>query len=309
MSQFEAESWGRMLTVTTPEHVELRYETAGIGSRTGAQLIDLLVLLFGNAAVIFSIFFIVDQLPKGALQDWAGDAGVAAVILLLSLINIGYFLIGEYVTGGRTIGKYVMGIRVIQDNGRPLSFLSAAIRNFLRIIDMLPALYFAGALFSFFHPHDKRLGDIAAGTVVVYELRSSKRAAKRTEKQHKKWKEKWSDAMPNLQLEPWMRERVTEEEWSLLSGFAERLPYMAPEHSERMARDIVELLVPKLGLEERWNETAEALRQPQQNTLPRRGETEQKRSLPIAWALALYGALRTDWEWQAGGSGSAEDVR
>lgn len=289
--------------VTTPEHVELRFETAGIGSRTGAQLIDMLILVAINVAVALLGWLVVELLPEGAFADWTEQFMASFFIILFALLQFGYFMIGEYVTGGRTIGKRVMGIRVIQDNGRPLSFLASAIRNFLRVVDMLPLLYFVGGLFSFLHSNDKRLGDIAAGTVVVYEQGEDRRRKKRIDKTLNLWR----PSLPNLAPDAWARERISGEEWALLSGFTERLPYMAPPQAEELAKSIVELLAPKLGLEERWREAEEAVRQPpQQGTLPRRTDP-QTRSLPIAWALSMYDALRSDWEWQGTDGSSREE--
>lgn len=286
MIGFHAEEWSRRLTVTTPEHVELRYESAGIGSRTGAQIIDMLVLLVINIGFALFGLLLVELLPESAFAEWTEQLMVSIMIILFSLLNFGYFLISEYVTGGRTVGKRVMGIRVIQDNGRPISFLSSAIRNLLRIVDMLPMFYFAGALFSFLHPNDKRLGDIAAGTVVVYEERGERRKRKRMDRMLLKWR----PYMPDFALEAWERERLNGDDWALLSGFAERLPYMSAFRSERMALSIVELLVPKLGLEERWHEAVVAA-----NRMP-----AQAKPIPISWTLRIYELARQDWEWQAG---------
>lgn len=305
MSENQAGEWTRRLVITTPEQVELRFETAGIGSRVGAQLIDMLILLLIYMALALAGWLAIESIP-GVISLWLQEYAAAILILIFAALSGGYFLIGEYVTGGRTIGKRAMGIRVIQDNGRPISFLSSTIRNLLRVIDSLPLLYFVGALFSFFHPHDKRLGDIAAGTAVVYEMEGRRRQTKRMEKQLAAW----ASSMPNLGLEPWVREQVSEEEWSLVSGFAERLPYLAPRRAEQLAMGIVELLGPKLGLAERWNEAVEAAQHPpepaadgsvQRRPVPNAGK---RRSMAVAWTLALYTALRADWDLYAEGGKS-----
>ncbi|MCI3926902.1 RDD family protein [Paenibacillus sp. TRM 82003] len=301
MKDMNASNWTRRLTVTTPEHVELRFETAGIGSRAGAQIIDVLLLILVNAAIGLLGWLIFEWAGGTELAAWIEEYAVAVLIILFAVLNGGYFLIAEFATGGRTIGKRVMGIRVVQDNGRPISFLAAAIRNLLRIVDALPALYFVGALFSFFHPHDKRLGDLAAGTAVVYELGGSKRLTKRMKKQ----RETWKADLPALNLEPWIRERVTEAEWALVSGFAERLAYLDPKRAESLAADIVELLAPKLGLDERWEEWKASLPPPPPpGMLPTRS-VPKGRSVPVAWALALYEELRPDWELTGMGTDAA----
>jgi len=252
-NRFHSRTQPRRLTVTTPEQVELRFETAGVGSRVGAQLIDVSILAVVNGAIFLGAFFLLDAMTE-AWRDRLQEYAFAIMILLFAATNGGYFLVGEYVGNGRTIGKRAMSIRVIQENGRPLSFLSSAIRNALRLVDALPALYFVGAAFSFFHPQDKRLGDMAAGTVVVHEPGSARRRAKRMEKRLASWR----PAFPALELDAGARERVTEEEWSLVAMFAERLPDLAPRRAEELARDIVWQLAPKLGLAERWREALDA---------------------------------------------------
>jgi len=322
----------RNIVVTTPEHVELRFETAGIGSRIGAQLIDMLVLLLVNAALFLAGILVFELIP-GDEAAWVEEYAFAVAIVAFAALNGGYFLIGEYATGGRTIGKRAMGLRVMQDNGRPLSFLASVIRNLLRAVDQLPLLYVVGALCSFFHPHDKRLGDLAAGTVVVYDAGGAKKRTKRMEKQLAAW----AQAMPELALEPWARERVNEEEWALLSAFAERLPYLAPRRADDLARDIASLLAPKLGLEDRWEEamsaqwsaprpaaptpaastgttgSPETTASPEPAASPEASAPPEAaapsaaapsptatqprgRSSAVAWVLAMYAALRPDWE-------------
>ncbi|WP_309122489.1 RDD family protein [Paenibacillus sp.] len=327
MNEFHEAAPPRRIVVTTPEHVELRFETAGIGSRVGAQLIDALILLLVNVALVLTWMLAVEAVP-GEAAAWLDEYAAAVAIVVLAALNGGYFLIGEYATGGRTIGKRAMGLRVMQDNGRPLSFLASVIRNLLRMIDTLPMLYVVGALCSFFHPHDKRLGDLAAGTVVVYDVGGAKKRTKRMEKQLRAW----GPFLPELTLEPWVRERVNEEEWELLSAFAERLPYLAPRRAEELAKGIVSLVVPKLGLNERWAEALEAASTPwsaarppapdsgpleaaaQESAQPQPQTAQQPQPLPrpapsgrpasVAWALALHMALRQDWELLQGGGGA-----
>lgn len=293
-------SWQRRLTVTTPEQVELRFETAGVGSRIGAQLIDMLIVLAANAGVGFAGWAIFAAVGE-AMPAWAVEYGMAALILFYAAFTSLYFIISEFSTGGRTVGKRAMGIRVIQENGRPLSFLSAVIRNLFRLIDMLPALYFVGILFSFFHSKDKRIGDWAAGTVVVFEQGSNKRKLKRVDKL---LKDK-APHMPVFSLEPWMKERVTEEEWRLLSTYVDRLHWLTSKHAGELGDGIVELLAPKLELTEQW----EQLKMPPEEGTPTTAAEVQKRAArrkerettPIYWALAIYAALRDDWELQAKG--------
>jgi uncharacterized membrane protein SpoIIM required for sporulation/uncharacterized RDD family membrane protein YckC len=140
--------------VETPEHVTLRYEVAGLGSRAIAAVVDhAIILLFltglGTAG---------DLLPGGDLVRLVGGF----------LVSWGYFTGFESWWQGRTPGKRWSGLRVVLDDGRPVGFEGAALRNLLRIADfMLPPPYIAGMVAIFFHPRAKRLGDMVAGTLVV----------------------------------------------------------------------------------------------------------------------------------------------
>ena len=88
--------------------------------------------------------------------------------LLLFLISWWYMVLFEVLNQGCSPGKQVMGLRVIQDDGTPIGWPASLIRNLLRFVDMLPLGYFLGAISCLQHPHFKRLGDLAAGTLVVY---------------------------------------------------------------------------------------------------------------------------------------------
>jgi uncharacterized RDD family membrane protein YckC len=146
------------------------------------------------------------EVPEGVLLDyrlagpvvracaWAIDAAVRGVIYLvlvlamsllggvgLALIGIGVFLIEWFypvvfeMRDGATPGKRAMGIYVIQDNGTPVTPSASVIRNFLRTADFLPLLYATGLLTMLVNRHFKRLGDLAAGTLVVYREQQKKR--------------------------------------------------------------------------------------------------------------------------------------
>jgi uncharacterized RDD family membrane protein YckC len=155
----------RQLEVVTPENVPITFEMAGIGSRFGAMLVDLLIQVVVYIAgliggVILAQFFEFFQ---------AGNVVLALMIIGGFLLVFGYFIFFETLWNGQTPGKRAFHLRVIRDGGYPITFAAAATRNLVRIADFLPVSYAAGALSTFFHPQYKRLGDMAAGTVVVKE--------------------------------------------------------------------------------------------------------------------------------------------
>lgn len=143
------------LGIETPEGIDLLLRPAGLAVRALAFSIDLLLrgllLLFGYG--VLSLF---------------GDLGMGLAAIGLFLINWWYPVLFEVLNQGRTPGKQMMGLRVIHDDGTPVGWTSSLIRNLLRVADMLPFGYAAGALACLNHPHFKRLGDMAAATLVVY---------------------------------------------------------------------------------------------------------------------------------------------
>ncbi|MBZ0304388.1 MAG: RDD family protein [Anaerolineae bacterium] len=138
---------------------------AGFGSRCIAALIDF--------AILFPILFLIVwlMLRSTPLQS-RGDAGTLALVAGIQLLIITvYHLIFEWLWTGQTPGKRRTGIRVVQSNGLPLTPASTLIRNLIRLLDFLPLFYGVGLLVLFATRHTQRLGDLAAGTVVIREQR------------------------------------------------------------------------------------------------------------------------------------------
>ena len=152
--------------VETPEHVEVQLELAGVGSRMAAALLDsLLLFLMLVLVTIVGNALMGSEGPSGMAGSWA----VAIVIVLLFLLFFGYFAAFEALNGGRTPGKQSLGIRVVMDTGRPVTAAAAVVRNLVRLLDCyFPVLPFVPAVtLMFLHKSNKRLGDMAAGTIVV----------------------------------------------------------------------------------------------------------------------------------------------
>jgi uncharacterized RDD family membrane protein YckC len=148
--------------VVTPENLELTFELAGLTTRFLAWLID----------TLFMIAFIVAASIVLAVVGFASQYLFATLmILVVFVVQQGYFIFFELKTGGTTPGKRIMKIRVIQDAGIKIGFYHSFLRNILRIMDSTPfmVLHVIGAAVAFFHPLNRRLGDAVAGTVVVRE--------------------------------------------------------------------------------------------------------------------------------------------
>jgi uncharacterized RDD family membrane protein YckC len=236
----------RETAIVTPEHVQLRFQTAGLGSRAAAQLIDTLLLLLVNLTVFVLIVIVVFGSEEEFFQD-ENSYALAILLIVLTVLNFAYFLLMEYFRGGQTLGKKWMGLRVIQENGQSLTFLSAVIRNLFRIIDNLPAGYFLGGLVVFFHPRDKRIGDMVAGTIVVLEDEGM-----RLSRRHKKRKlARWMADAPPFVLTEQQKQAITREDWQLLSAYVDRLMTMAEDRRMILALEITRRLCDRLDWPDR----------------------------------------------------------
>lgn len=155
---------GDELVIPTPERVAFQYEIAGIGSRFLAQIIDSLVI----AVVLIAITILAGALG-GIFQS--GELAVLIEVILGFILLAGYFLVSEAAWNGQTLGKRSARLRVVGDHGEPLTLGQATIRNLVRIVDFLPFFYAIGMLTLFINGRGKRLGDFAAGTLVVRDKR------------------------------------------------------------------------------------------------------------------------------------------
>ncbi|HWE84632.1 MAG TPA: RDD family protein [Terracidiphilus sp.] len=153
------------LSIDTPELVAIEMPLAGIGSRFVAVLIDTLIWGAG-LFVLFLLFVILSPSIRESSRisyQWA----VAIVLFLVFLFNWGYFTLFEAFWNGRTPGKKIARIRVIQRSGRPIGLVESMARNFVRYVDGLPGFYVVGVVSMFVTRQHQRLGDLAAGTLVV----------------------------------------------------------------------------------------------------------------------------------------------
>jgi uncharacterized RDD family membrane protein YckC len=159
-----------ILVIETPERVPLHFALASIGNRFIACAIDhtiqlLAIGLIGLSAFILMSFPSVEQAVSSA-PKWV----LAVMILVLFLILAGYFAFFEWAWSGQTPGKRWLKLRVLREDGRPITFWEAAVRNLLRTLDMMPAPFYSIGLISVFSTtRDQRIGDMVAGTVVVRE--------------------------------------------------------------------------------------------------------------------------------------------
>jgi uncharacterized RDD family membrane protein YckC len=175
----EYRGFADQLNIETPEQVDLRFPVAGIGSRFVAVLIDHLIQFLPYVVILIaSVFFAnggngvaKDTEKVDTLTKWF----IAAFIFINFLWWWGYFALFEAFWHGQTPGKRIMKLRVIKDSGRQITLFEGLARNLLRFVDLIPGLYFAGVITMLCNRKNKRLGDLAAGTLVVHELHAEDR--------------------------------------------------------------------------------------------------------------------------------------
>jgi len=147
------------INIDTPELVSIEMPLAGIGSRFIALLVDYLIWFAGLLIVVLASSVVIPAIHAfdRVSETWAE----AVVIFLIFLLNWGYFTLFEAFWNGRTPGKRVARIRVIQRSGRAIGLFESMARNLIRYVDQLPFFY------AFVTKQHQRLGDLAAGTLVV----------------------------------------------------------------------------------------------------------------------------------------------
>ena len=167
------------LIIETPERVQLAFALASIGNRFLAVAVDhflqyLTIFIaawafislsnFGKSGSTAASLEFFEEMPKWTL---------ACLIIVIFLIFSGYFVLFEWLWNGQTPGKRLLKLRVIREDGRPVTLWEALARNLLRIFDAVPGfvapVYSVGLISIFLSKRDQRIGDVFAGTVVVRE--------------------------------------------------------------------------------------------------------------------------------------------
>lgn len=153
----------------TPESVELEFTLAGIGNRAWALIIDYHILAFILVLLYVLFGVILLQLSDFWVTVFGSNLGlwiIAIFFITTFAIYTGYFVFFETLWQGQTLGKRWAKIRVIRDDGRPIGLPQAALRGLLRPLD---EFLFIGAFLIMLGRNEKRLGDFAAGTIVIQD--------------------------------------------------------------------------------------------------------------------------------------------
>lgn len=211
------------LEIRLDDTVTFSLPLAGPAVRSSAAMVDLLVIAaLGNLTGLLVMAF-------GLFSE---DAGTFAAILLQFATGFGYFILMEWFGDGRTLGKRLFKLRTIDERGLPLAFSQVVMRNLLRLVDGLPLLNLAGGLTCFFSRRCQRIGDIAAGTVVIVTRRSAPPALRQLEHDGPNSFRQWPEREARL------RQLTTPAEADLLAQALLRRDELQPESRARLYREI-----------------------------------------------------------------------
>ncbi|MCB9136204.1 MAG: RDD family protein [Anaerolineales bacterium] len=236
------------LNIETPENVAFGYTIAGIGSRFLAALVD--TILIGLLQVIvFVVTFTLAKilLPTNVLTLEGDNPYLAWIIGISGLISFaflwGYYIFFEMLWNGQSPGKRRAKLRVIRVDGTPITLTESIIRNLVRLIDFLPAYYGIGVVTMFVNEQSRRLGDLAAGTLVVREsgepVTLESLAARATEPQPV-----YRPIAPDLG--PLPVEMLTPQDIQLLEDFHARRNHLA--NHDVLGRRILQKLLERMNL-------------------------------------------------------------
>jgi len=227
-------SLAQTVDVETPELVVVTYTIAGVGSRVAAALIDYTICLLAYFAVLLGSTSLGARSILGGARGAAW--GAAVLYLLLFAILWGYYVLFEGLADGQTPGKRLLHLRAVRDGGYSVTFGASAVRNLVRLLDMQPVFTYAVAIASMLlTKRGKRLGDLAAGTIVVREGLSARPGASTV----KRRPDEGVEGAP-------VQARLTNEEFLVLERFAERRADLSPERRALLADQIAGRLAPAL---------------------------------------------------------------
>ncbi len=231
------------ITIRTPEQVEFQYVMAGLGTRSIAFLLDLLIrglfVLFVFVMILLFSKYIPALDPSGLLSDLSEKWLWAFGFLVYGILDLGYFLVFEALWSGQTPGKRMQKLRVIRTDGQPIGWLESAIRNILRAVDLLASIYPIGLIVIFLSQRSQRIGDYAAGTIVIIERRSlvpMNRAGVRTPER---------SLLPDIELH---LSSLEPEQYQILRSFLQRREQMDEANRNQLSQDLTRRLMDRWGL-------------------------------------------------------------
>lgn len=213
-------------SIETPEGLQLDLVLAGVGTRIVAAVIDSLVIGIAMFAFLFGALAAAPALD--AVLEEGGFALAVTLVSFVAAIPILYYVLFETLDGGRSIGKRAFHLRVVRTNGLPVGFTTSVVRNLVRLVDLLPGAYLVGLVSVVASRANQRVGDLAAGTLVIKELPHEEAST-------------WT---PRRTLEGprWDVSAVSDEEAEAIRYFFERAPSLTPEQRSEFGERLHERL-------------------------------------------------------------------
>jgi uncharacterized RDD family membrane protein YckC len=228
------------VTIQTPESVRFQYVLAGVGSRAAAYLLDTVIRyvsilsIFVLAALLGSLLPDLD--PTGIAEKLSRTWILALAVLAYGIVDLGYFIFFEALWNGQTPGKRKQGLRVVRSNGQSIGWLESSIRNILRAVDIVLGFYPLGLIVIFFSRNNQRIGDYAAGTVVVVEEKRKVFQGKNRPRDTK--------SLIHPEIENYLT-LVDPSQYQVLKSFLQRREEMDEGHRHELARLLARQLLEK----------------------------------------------------------------
>lgn len=231
------------LKIQTPEHVGFQYVLAGLGTRSTAFILDTVFRALFILSIFVLMMFLAKWLPQldptGLMASIPKTWLLAIAVLAYGVVDLGYFLIFEALWSGQTPGKRMQKLRVIKVNGDPIGWLESAVRNILRAIDMVAGFYPLGLFVMFLSSHSQRIGDYAAGTLVIVERRHKLPMDKARLRSTSKLN------LPDLDLHI---SALEPKQYQLIRTFLQRREAMEESHRRELARLLARRLMKRWGI-------------------------------------------------------------
>ena len=224
------------LRISTPEGIDLELPLAGLGSRFIAALVDWTI----KGLLILAVLIVLGV--TGAGDDTSTGVAVAVSAVLVFLIVWFYDVAFEVMGRGRTPGKRMTGLRVVREGGAPVDLRASAVRNLVRLVDGLPLSYVPAVVSILVTKRNQRLGDLAAGTLVV---RDQPRGAVLRPPPVQPVVRVTTGPDPEAAI--WDLSAITPEELATVRRFLDRRFSLVPEARRRLAGDLARRLRPKVA--------------------------------------------------------------
>jgi uncharacterized RDD family membrane protein YckC len=214
------------LTIDTPEGVPLELTLAGVGSRCAAALFDYVI----QTIILVALALVIGY--GAGFSPGANAVSGALWALGFFVVFWGYDVAFEVLNSGRTPGKALNGLQVVRESGAPVTFGTSAVRNVLRIIDILPGTYLVGMTSILVTQRNQRLGDLAAGTLVLRDARALPPEVQ---------------ISPSVQAPAWDTSAIEPQELDAVAAFLSRRDRLAAGARSQIAAELAGRLRPKVG--------------------------------------------------------------